>query len=124
MNYVKISNEISLSKKLASLNLDNDKIIQFSNKITGNNINQTTQIRVLSKTSTFQDMFFTFNEKFVSKWFDRFEKTNSYNNEEDLICYLKDNQVDYYVTGKEANFESIYNNNKYKLISISDFSCN
>ena len=69
-------------------------------------------------------MFFTFNEKFVSKWFDRFEKTNSYNNEEDLICYLKENQVDFYVAGKEANFESIYNNNKYKLISISDFSCN
>ena len=123
MNYVKISNEISLSKKLASLNLDNDKIIQFSNKIS-DNVTRTSQIRILSKTSVFQDGYFTFNEKFMSKWFDRFEKTNSYNNEEDLICYLKENRVDYYVTGKETNFESIYNNNKFKLISISDFSCN
>ena len=123
INYVKISDEISLSKKIASLNLDNDKIIQFHIGTLGN-VNLTTQIRVFSKTSIFQDLFFTFNEKFMSEWFDRFKKIKSYNNEEDLICYLKENLVDYYITDKEANFESIYNNNKFKLISISDFNCN
>jgi len=122
-SYSSIKDEVALSKKIQSLNLDSDKTIQFSKKISSQ-LNTTTQIRVLSKTSVYFDNFFPFNENFILKWSDRTKKINSFDNEADLICYLKEKEVDFYITGKEANFKSIYNNNKYQLISISGFSCN
>ena len=123
MNYDKINDEISLSKKILSFNLNNDKTIQFSKKIVGQ-LNVTTQIRILSKTNVFYDAFFPFNENYILSWFDRHKKINSFTDEKDLICYLKRKKVDFYITGHDINFKSIYDNNKYQLISILDFGCN
>ena len=123
INYVKINDEVSLSKKILSLNSNNDKTIQFSKKI-ADQLNITTQIRILSKTNVFYDAFFPFNENYILSWFDRYKKINSFTDEKDLICYLKRKKVDFYITGHDINFKSIYDNNKYQLISILDFGCN
>ena len=123
INYVKINDEVSLSKKILSLNLNNDKTIQFSKKMT-DQLNITTQIRILSKTNVFYDAFFPFNENYILSWFGRYKKINSFTDEKNLICYLKRKKVDFYITGHDINFKSIYDNDKYQLISILDFGCN
>lgn len=121
--FLNINEELTLSNKLKNLNNnDKSKIVQFSENI-NNFINKTTTIRILSEYNIYSDNVFPFNENYILEWYKRRMETVSFKEDEDYMCYLYNNNIDFYVSEKKLNFEPIFFNNKYYLYEISMNYC-
>lgn len=120
--YLNIKEEFALSNELKKLKNDKKNILQFSESI-NNNLNLTSTIRLLSNYNVYSDNFFAFNEKYIIEWYDRRILTSSYSENNNLLCHLYENNVNFYISDKKLDVNTIYTNKKYYIYEISNQFC-